>query len=226
MTEPLPSPQEIKFISIIQEGRTSNFNCNKAQESQYQIKDPELTFCKHVRDKFLRGNLQCMSWSRDQTRGATVGKWKEMMANMAKAPGLQAACSPICSLQLKGLQGLIWLTSSSSTKTKLWKWMSTCGYFKQKRNHASLWNCACCFSNWYETDSLGLELNAKAIWKQFREHASIFKVLRWAKQKHNKVEKLVKNGKSSKYLRHAKWQFLPTWRIFLQSMNYELQLWT
>lgn len=33
MTEPLASPQEIKIISIIQQGRTSNLNCNEAQES-------------------------------------------------------------------------------------------------------------------------------------------------------------------------------------------------
>ena len=43
------------------------------------------------------------------------------------------------------------------------------------------------------TDSLGLELNAKALFQgaireQFREHASILKVLKLAKQKHKKVE--------------------------------------
>lgn len=43
------------------------------------------------------------------------------------------------------------------------------------------------------TDSLGLELNAKALFQgaireQFREHASILKVLRLAKQKYKKAE--------------------------------------
>lgn len=43
------------------------------------------------------------------------------------------------------------------------------------------------------TDSLGLELNAKALFQgaireQFREHTSILKVLRLAKQKYKKAE--------------------------------------
>lgn len=72
-----------------------------------------------------------MNQSREQTGDATVEE-KEVVGNMAKALWLRAGSSPTCSTGPKGPQGLIWLTSSASTETKLQKRMSTCGYLKQK----------------------------------------------------------------------------------------------
>lgn len=174
VTEALASPQAITLTSTITDGRTSSFNCNEAHKPWYRSRPPDLTFFQACTENYHRGFTVYIPKQRPNKRCHSRRTEGGPVASGSLQPHLLHVAS--------NLQGVN-TESQNLAPPQRQNYGSDCLLVDILNKKENIWHSGAMLAfspagMTQRTDSLGLQLNVKALFQgaireQSREWASI-----------------------------------------------------